>query len=172
MSRGPTDRDPSKDEGGYRAPQVCKVVGITYRQLDHWARTDLLKPSLRAARGSGTQRLYSFTDLVQLRVIKRLRDTGISLTKIRKAIEWLRSEMHEDEQLRGSTLLSDGIDIWASNDSGETQQYLMDILRRGQGVFAIAVGQVQRDMEGETLELFPTRAMTEEVRSDAEATAT
>lgn len=160
------------DRNGYRAPQVCKLVGISYRQLDHWARTDLLKPSLRAARGSGTQRLYSYTDLVQLRVIKRLRDTGISLAKIRKAVEWLRSEMDEQDPFKDSTLLSDGIDIWTSDNSDETQQYLMDILRRGQGVFAIAVGQVQRDLHGEILELFPTEARPEEVATDAEATAT
>ena len=135
-------------------------------------RTGLLMPSLRAARGSGTQRLYSYTDLVQLRVIKRLRDTGISLAKIRKAIEWLRSEIDEQDPLKDSTLLSDGIDIWTSDNSDETQQYLMDILRRGQGVFAIAVGQVQRDLEGEILELFPTQAQPGDVGNDAEATAT
>ena len=172
MDKPVTGQGTQPDSNGYRAPQVCKVVGITYRQLDHWARTGLLKPSLRAARGSGTQRLYSFTDLVQLRVIKQLRDTGISLAKIRKAIEWLRSEMDEDLPLADSTLLSDGIDIWASDNSDETQQYLMDILRRGQGVFAIAVGQVQRDLAGETLELFPTRARPVGVQPGAEAATT
>ena len=172
MDKPTTGADAQPDRDGYRAPQVCKLVGITYRQLDHWARTDLLKPSLRAARGSGTQRLYSYTDLVQLRVIKRLRDTGISLPKIRKAIEWLRSEINEEDPLKDSTLLSDGIDIWTSDNSDETHQYLMDILRRGQGVFAIAVGQVQRDLEGEILELFPTPTPTADIPTDAEATAT
>ena len=172
MGKPITGEGDQADRNGYRAPQVCKLVGITYRQLDHWARTGLLMPSLRAARGSGTQRLYSYTDLVQLRVIKRLRDTGISLAKIRKAIEWLRSEIDEQDPLKDSTLLSDGIDIWTSDNSDETQQYLMDILRRGQGVFAIAVGQVQRDLEGEILELFPTRARPAEVEAEAEATAT
>ena len=154
---------------GYRAPRVCKVVGISYRQLDYWARTDLIKPSLQEAEGSGTQRLYSFTDLVQLRVIKRLLDTGLHLTKIRQAVEWLRSEMESAHPLRDSTLLSDGIDIWTSDSSDETQQYLMDILQRGQGVFAIAVGQIQRDLEGETLELFPEMARLSESQTGAEA---
>lgn len=172
MVKPTTGEGSQPDRIGYRAPQVCKLVGISYRQLDHWARTDLLKPSLRAARGSGTQRLYSYTDLVQLRVIKRLRDTGISLAKIRKAVEWLRSDMDEQDPLKDSTLLSDGIDIWTSDNSDETQQYLMDILRRGQGVFAIAVGQVQRDLEGEILELFPTQDQPAEALTDAEATAT
>ena len=143
------------EQEGYRAPQVCHLIGITYRQLDYWARTDLLKPSLRAASGSGTQRLYSFTDLVQLKVIKRLLDTGINLPKIRKAIEWLSSDMAIDHPLRDATLLSDGNDIWTSDNSDETHHYLMDILKKGQGVFAIAVGQVQRDLEGESLKLFP-----------------
>ena len=172
MDKPITGEESQPDRNGYRAPQVCKLVGISYRQLDHWARTDLLKTSLRAARGSGTQRLYSYTDLVQLRVIKRLRDTGISLAKIRKAIEWLRSEINEEDPLNDSTLLSDGIDIWTSDNSDETHQFLMDILRRGQGVFAIAVGQVQRDLEGEILELFPTQARPTEAGTDAEATAT
>ena len=163
---------PVSDREGYRAPQVCKVVGISYRQLDYWARTDLLKPALRVAEGSGTQRLYSFTDLVQLRVIKRLLDTGISLAKIRKAVEWLRSNVHSEQPLKDSTLLSDGIDIWTSNDHDETQQYLTDILRRGQGVFAIAVGQIQRDLEGERMELFPDQAQPADLQPGTEAAAT
>src|SRR5215831_6826783 len=78
-------------ERGYRGPQVCSIVGITYRQLDYWARTDLLQPSISEARGSGSQRLYSYTDLVQLKVIKRLLDAGVSLHAARKAIDCLRS---------------------------------------------------------------------------------
>ena len=155
------------DHNGYRAPQVCRLAKITYRQLDHWARTGLLEPSLRTARGSGTQRLYSYTDVVQLRVIKRLLDTGISLPKIRKAVEWLRSEVNEAEPLKDSTLLSDGINIWWCDNSEETQQYMMDILRKGQGVFAIATGQVQRDLLADILELFPTPAQLAEAETDA-----
>ncbi|MCY4371109.1 MAG: MerR family transcriptional regulator [bacterium] len=159
------------EQEGYRAPQVCHLIGITYRQLDYWARTDLLKPSLRAASGSGTQRLYSFTDLVQLKVIKRLLDTGINLPKIRKAIEWLRSDMAIDHPLRDATLLSDGNDIWTSDNSDQTHHYLMDILKKGQGVFAIAVGQVQRDLEGESLKFFPTRVPSNGQSPANEATA-
>jgi len=78
------------DGQGYRVPEVCKVVGISYRQLDYWARTGLVTPSIREAGGSGTQRLYSFQDLIELRVIKQLLDTGVSLQKIRQAVEFLR----------------------------------------------------------------------------------
>jgi len=82
---------------GYRAPQVCKLVGITYRQLDYWARTSLIKPSLQQANGSGSQRLYSFSDVVQLKVIKRLLDAGMSLKKIRSAVEILAEQLDSDQ---------------------------------------------------------------------------
>src|SRR3979409_2022069 len=75
---------------GYRGPQVCSVVGITYRQLDYWARTDLLRPSITEARGSGTQRRYSYRDLLELKVIKRLLDAGVSRQAARRALECLR----------------------------------------------------------------------------------
>ena len=78
---------------GYRVPDVCKIIGISYRQLDYWARTGMLTPSVREAGGSGTQRLYSFQDLVQLRMIKNFLDTGVSLQSIRKAIAYVRKNM-------------------------------------------------------------------------------
>src|SRR5215472_9991832 len=90
MPAGPAPGD-DQTHDGYRGPQVCSIVGITYRQLDYWARTDLLQPSISEARGSGSQRLYSYTDLVQLKVIKRLLDAGVSLHAARKAIDCLRS---------------------------------------------------------------------------------
>src|SRR5579875_3167286 len=91
---GPTSTDASSGHGvetGFRGPQVCNIIGITYRQLDYWARTDLLRPSLTDARGSGSQRRYSYTDLLQLKVIKQLLDNGISLRSTRRAIECLRA---------------------------------------------------------------------------------
>ena len=87
-------------EQGYRAPQVCKLVGITYRQLDYWARTNLIRPSLRRASGSGSHRLYAFSDVVQLKVIKRLLDAGMSLKKIRSAVEILREQMDSDRPVQ------------------------------------------------------------------------
>src|SRR5207237_3251506 len=77
-------------EDGFRGPQVCAIVGITYRQLDYWARTDLLRPSISEARGSGTQRRYSYRDLLELKVIKQLLDAGVSLQSTRRAIQCLR----------------------------------------------------------------------------------
>ncbi len=136
---------------GYRAPQVCKFVGITYRQLDYWARTELLRPSLQEASGSGSQRMYSFTDLVQLKVIKRLLDAGMSLKKIRSAVEILRTQLASDEPLADVTLLSDGHTIYAAHSPDE----VVDVFRRGQGVFGIAVGPVQDEVAGAIHELNP-----------------
>jgi len=139
------------DEQGFRAPQVCTIVGITYRQLDYWARTDLLVPSLQTAQGSGSQRLYSFQDIVQLRVVKRLLDAGMSLKKIRTAMDLLRDQLQSDSPLTDVTLLSDGLTIFAAHSADE----LVDVFRRGQGVFGIAVGPVHAELEGEIHRLFP-----------------
>lgn len=146
-------------EQGYRAPQVTKLVGITYRQLDYWARTGLLKPSIQTAAGSGTQRLYSFTDIVQLKVVKRLLDAGMSLNKIRQAMEILAKELKSASPLADVTLLSDGASIYAAHSADE----VVDILRGGQGVFGIAVGPVQQELEGDIHEIFPVAAEEESV---------
>lgn len=143
---------------GFRAPQVCKVVSITYRQLDYWARTDLLTPSLQDAHGSGSQRLYSFSDVVQLKVIKRLLDAGMSLKRIRQAMDILREQMQSDNPLADVTLLSDGSTIYAAKNPDE----VIDVFRRGQGVFGIAVGPVQKELEGEIYRLFGDVVVPEE----------
>jgi DNA-binding transcriptional MerR regulator len=129
------------DEQGYRVPDVCKIVGISYRQLDYWTRTGLIRPSVRDARGSGTQRLYSFQDLALLRIIKKLLDTGVSLQQVRKAIGTLRA-LKEPEV--GTTIVSDGTRIYAV----ESPEAVVDLLAKGQGVFALAVDKVWTDLEG------------------------
>lgn len=140
-----------REVAGYRAPQVCNLVGITYRQLDYWARTSLIVPSMQQAHGSGSQRVYSFTDVVQLKVIKNLLDAGMSLKKIRSAVEILRSEMDSEQPLADVTLLSDGQTIYAAHSDEE----VVDVLRKGQGVFSIAIGPVQDQVEGAIHHLFP-----------------
>jgi DNA-binding transcriptional MerR regulator len=127
---------------GYRIPDVQKIVGISYRQLDYWARTGLVRPSVQDAGGSGTQRLYSFEDLVVLRTIKKLLDAGVSLQRIRKAIGFLRDNL--DAQPQGVTIMSDGNGIYACESPNE----VMDLLQRGQGVFGIALDKVWTDVEG------------------------
>jgi DNA-binding transcriptional MerR regulator len=118
-------------ELGYGGPQVCKIVGITYRQLDYWARTDLLRPSLADAAGSGTQRRYSYRDLVALKVIKSLIDAGLSLQTARKAIDYLREHMGED--LASASLVLDG----GASVLARTGDDIVDLVRRGQGVLNI-----------------------------------
>ena len=155
-------------EQGYRAPQVCKLVDITYRQLDYWARTDLLTPSVASAQGSGSQRLYSFTDVVQLKVVKRLLDAGMSLKKIRQAIVILRQQLDSKQPLADVTLLSDGATIYAAHSADE----VVDVFQRGQGVFGIAVGPVAEELEGELLELVSEAVPAEESPTAAEVSAT
>ena len=140
-----------EQDTGYRAPQVCSLVGITYRQLDYWARTGLIKPSIQTAHGSGTQRRYSFTDIVQLKVVKRLLDAGMSLKKIRSAMTILREQLDSNSPLSDVTLLSDGATIFAAHSADE----VVDVFQKGQGVFGIAVGPVQAELEGEIHKLFP-----------------
>jgi DNA-binding transcriptional MerR regulator len=96
---GISDATPGAGESradGFRGPQVCALIGITYRQLDYWARTGLLRPSIADARGSGTQRVYAYTDVVELKVIKQLLDAGISLQRARRAVECLRNDLGAD----------------------------------------------------------------------------
>src|ERR687898_1584430 len=148
-------------EVGSRAPPACKAAGITYRQLDYWARTGLVEPSVRPAGGSGTQRLYGFRDILVLKVVKRLLDTGVSLQQIRGAISVLRARGIED--LGGITLMSDGASVYECTSNDE----VIDLLQGGQGVFGIAIGGVWREIEGTLAELPSERALD----ADAEPTA-
>ncbi|MBY5162860.1 MerR family transcriptional regulator [Salsipaludibacter albus] len=133
---------------GYRGPTACNIVGITYRQLDYWARTDLVSPSVQRAEGSGSQRLYSFNDIVALRVVKRLLDAGVSLQRVRLAIETLAAQGHSPADV---TVVSDGTNVFMVDDDQEVVELVMG----GQGVFAIALGPVIEELEGEVT-AFPT----------------
>lgn len=135
------------EHAGYRGPTACAAAGITYRQLDYWARTKLIGPSVRGAKGSGSQRLYSFTDILVLKVVKRLLDTGVSLHNIRVAIEHLRSRGVDD--LAGVTLFSDGASVYECT----SPEQIVDLLQGGQGVFGIAVGGAMREVTGTLAEL-------------------
>ncbi len=135
------------DQAGYRGPIACRVAGITYRQLDYWARTGLVEPSVRTASGSGTQRLYGFRDILVLKVVKRLLDTGVSLHQIRVAVGHLRERGVED--LAQLTLMSDGASVYECTSADE----VFDLVQGGQGVFGIAVGRVWREIEGSLSDL-------------------
>ena len=137
---------------GYRGPTACAAAGITYRQLDYWARTGLVEPSVRPAHGSGSQRLYSFRDILVLKVVKRLLDTGISLQQIRAAVQHLRDRGTDD--LAEVTLMSDGVSVYECTSADE----VVDLLAGGQGVFGIALGRVWREVEGDLAVLPAVRA--------------
>lgn len=139
------------EETGFRGPQATKIVGITYRQLDYWTRTGLVEPSIQPARGSGTQRLYSFNDLLQLKVIKSLTDAGASLQKVRQAIDYVRDNLSDDWST--VTIVADGDGVYACTSDSE----VVDILRRGQGVLGaiVSVGRIAEQLEGTLRELRP-----------------
>ena len=144
------DLRPLPQDIGYRGPVACAAAGITYRQLDYWARTELVVPTVRGAHGSGTQRLYSFRDILVLRIVKRLIDTGVSLPNIRAAVDHLALRSSED--LARMTLMSDGATIYECRSADE----VVDLVRGGQGVFGIAVGSVWREVEGTLASLMPS----------------
>jgi DNA-binding transcriptional MerR regulator len=137
-------------DSGFSGPQVCTIVGITYRQLDYWARTDLVRPSLADARGSGSQRRYSYRDLVRLKVVKSLLDAGVKLQTARKAIEYLRDDLGEDWDT--ASLVLDGAHSVLARD-GEA---LVDLVRRGQGVLNIVpLGSMVGEIDAAIVDLAP-----------------
>lgn len=156
-----TDDLPELDEhAGYRGPVVCKAAGITYRQLDYWARTGLVEPAVRGAKGSGSHRLYSFRDILVLKVVKRLLDTGVSLQQIRTAVLHLRERGVED--LAQITLMSDGASVYECTSADE----VIDLVQKGQGVFGIAVGRVWREVEGSLAQLPSESSVDQEMPED------
>ncbi|RFU88042.1 MerR family transcriptional regulator [Streptomyces triticagri] len=146
----------ASDRIGYRGPTACAAAGITYRQLDYWARTGLVEPSVRSAQGSGSQRLYSFRDVVVLKIVKRFLDTGVSLQNIRTAVQHLRDREFAD--LERMTLMSDGATVYECTSPDE----VVGLLQGGQGVFGIAVGVVCRDVEAAVSQLHGERVDTGE----------
>jgi DNA-binding transcriptional MerR regulator len=156
----PVQGELQPEDVGYRGPTACAAAGITYRQLDYWARTGLVQPSVRSATGSGSQRLYGFRDILVLKVVKRLLDTGISLQQIRAAVEHLRERGSAD--LAEVTLMSDGVSVYECTSPHE----VVDLLQGGQGVFGIALGRVWQEVEGTLAEL-PSESSAGDVTSVA-----
>ena len=155
----------SLPEVGYRGPVAAGVVGITYRQLDYWARTSLVLPTVRPATGSGTARLYGFRDILELKIVKRLLDTGVSLQQIRTAVEHLRARGTTD--LTQVTLMSDGVSVYECTSPDE----VIDLLAGGQGVFGIAIGRVWQEIEGSLSQLPSDQSEYAVSESDISATA-
>jgi len=138
-------------EQGYSGTKAASIVGISYRQLDYWARTDLIRPSLADASGSGSRRLYSYRDLLELRVIKSLLDAGIKLESVRTAFEYLRT--HVDTDIASAHLVISGSDVILCDG-----EQLIDVMRRGgQGVLnVLALGGVKSDLDSTIVDLAGT----------------
>jgi DNA-binding transcriptional MerR regulator len=145
-----TDTPTPVPSSGFGGKQVLTIVGITYRQLDHWARTDLLRPSLCDAKGSGSRRLYSYDDVVQLKVIKKLLDGGQSLQAVRKVIDRLRVE---GENVASAQLVIAGDSVALARGDEE----LVDLLRGGQGVLALVleVAGVKKEVDAAIDSMLP-----------------
>ena len=137
---------------GYRGPAACTAAGITYRQLDYWARTGLVEPSVRT--GAENAPLYSLPDILMLKVAKRLLDTGISLQQIRTAVDHLRGR--PAGELARITLMSDGVSVYECTSPEE----VVDLMQRGQGMFGLALANVARELE-EALGVVPAEARSD-----------
>jgi predicted RNase H-like HicB family nuclease len=137
---------------------VSKIIGVPLRVIDYWDRTNFIKPSIHEASGYGSMRLYSFTDLIQFRVAKFLRDQGLSLQKIRKSLHFLRKHLPEIEkplvQLR---FLTDGQSIFVLTNKDKK---IIDTLKKGQYVLAIAIEELVNELKGKTSEMKMDRAYT------------
>lgn len=150
MSTG--NEEPAGNEGpGYSGAQAAQIVGITYRQLDYWARTDLVRPSLADAKGSGSRRRYGYRDLLELRVIRNLLDAGIRLETVRDVFAYLREHLGED--VTQANLVIDGHTALLVRSDGE----LIDLVQKGQGVLnVLSLAKVQQDVTRKLVELFPS----------------
>ena len=150
-----TDGLPANDLG-YRGASAAAAAGISYRQLDYWDRTQLVVPSIQTATGSGSQRLYSFRDILVLKLVKRLLDTGVSLQQIRIAVDQLAAAGISD--LTNTTLMSDGSRVYLCTSQDE----VIDLLGQGQGVFGIAVGRVLREVEATLVDFAAEEALLQD----------
>jgi DNA-binding transcriptional MerR regulator len=138
---------------GFSGRKAAEIVGISYRQLDYWARTDLVRPSLAEAQGSGSRRRYSYRDLLELKVIKQLLDAGIKLESVREVFAYLQEHLGED--VTSANLVING----RSSVVVATGDELVDVLQAGQGVFnVLALGGVKSEVDAAIVELRPAQA--------------
>ncbi len=141
---------------GYTGPEVCKITGITYRQLDHWTTSSLIKASIRNLKGSGFHRIYSFQDIIQIKLVNKLREAGVSLQKIRIALQNIESVLGQNINLSDVSIFSDGKSIYVITDNDQ----MIDLLKKGQAVFGISLGPVHVEAEAEIFSLYPNKVST------------
>lgn len=137
-------------EASFSGKRTAEIVGITYRQLDYWTRTNLIRPSIEAAQGSGSRRRYGYTDLLELKVIKTLLDAGIRLESIREAFDFLRHQLGED--IASANLVIAGAQSVVVHNGEE----LIELLQRGQGVLNILpMAGVKQEIDSAIIEIHP-----------------
>ncbi len=158
MSRQENQRSAPAPGEGYGGRRAAEIVGITYRQLDYWARTGLIVPSLATATGSGSRRRYSYRDLLEMRAVKSLLDAGIRLELVREVFGYLRENLHED--VASVNLVISG----KRSVLVQTGDEIIDLLAKGQGVLNILpLASVKAQVDAAIIELYPATA------SDADA---
>ena len=134
---------------GFSGKRTAEVVGITYRQLDYWARTDLVRPSLADAAGSGSRRRYSYQDLLELKVIKTLLDSGIRLELVREVFSYLREHLGTDVA-SANLVISGSSPLLVSGDE------IIDLIQKGQGVLnVLPLAGVKQELDEAIIQLFP-----------------
>ncbi len=147
----PVMPDDRTDESSFSGRAAAEIVGISYRQLDYWARTDLVRPSVTAAAGSGSRRRYSYSDLLELKVIKSLLDAGIRLESVRHVFTYVREHLGEDITAANIVISGNRTVLVRSGEE------LIDVLRKGQGVLnVLALAGVKDEVDARIVELFPT----------------
>ncbi len=142
---------------GYTGPEVCKITGITYRQLDHWTTSSLIDASIRNLKGSGFHRIYSFQDIIQIKLVNKLREAGVSLQKIRIALKNIEKVLGDDINISDVSLFSDGKSIYVISDNDQ----MIDLLKKGQAVFGISLGPVHTETEAKIFSLYPEKVSIE-----------
>ena len=142
---------------GYTGPEVCKITGITYRQLDHWTTSSLINASIRNLKGSGFHRIYSFQDIIQIKLVNKLREAGVSLQKIRIALKNIQKVMGDDISISDVSVFSDGKSIYVISDNDQ----MIDLLKKGQAVFGISLGPVHSEAEAKIFSLYPDKVSAE-----------
>ena len=139
------------NQAGYSGKKTAEIVGITYRQLDYWARTNLIRPSLLDAAGSGSRRQYTYQDLLELKVIKTLLDAGIRLEMVRDVFSYLRNDLGED--IASANLVIQG----SKSVLVRSGEEIIDLIQAGQGVLnVLPLAGVKQDLDASIVELFPS----------------
>ena len=138
---------------GYTGPEVCNITGFSYRQLDHWTSTKLVDASIRNIKGSGYHRIYSFQDIIKIKLVNKLREAGVSLQKIRIALKNVKQILGKNINISDVSIFSDGKSIYVITNNNE----MLDLIKQGQAVFGISLGPIHTETEAEIHSLYPEK---------------